>query len=298
MRMDNYRSNRIALLAASFCALGCVSVYRADSQLSSPGKVNLALVRLDQLRDRPVPLDTSFFDESGAKVKLGDYFKSGRPVILNLIFYRCPGVCITELEGMSQLFRNKEMSLDIGKDYDVVTISINSKEPSSLAAEKKREFTSLIDRPNPGAGWHFLVGADAEIRRVADAVGFHYVYDPRTDQFAHPAGIILVTPTGTISKYFYGTTYPAKDVRLALIEAASNKIGSISDQIFLNCIYQYDPKSGRYGLAIMRAVQLGGILTILILGTSIALMSRGKGKIQIHDSLPEKPVISDTSVEQ
>lgn len=236
-------------------------------------RVDPSKVGLDQKRGAQVPLDLPFTDETGKAVKLGDYFH-GKPVILNMIFYKCPGVCMAELDGMTKLFRDPDMSLKAGQDFEVVTVSINPRETPSLAASKKQEYMELLgDKASP-AGWHFLLGQDPAIKALAAAVGFRYVYDPPTDQFAHPAGIMILTPEGKISHYLYGINFPPRDVRYSLIEASKNKIGSLADKIILNCMYQYDPKTGRYGLAIVRALQVGGILTLLTLVTSIVVMSK------------------------
>jgi protein SCO1/2 len=236
-------------------------------------RVDPSKVGLDQKRGDQVPLDLAFTDETGKSVKLGDYF-NGKPVILNMIFYKCPGVCMAELDGMTKLFRDEGMAQRAGQDFQVVTVSINPKETPQLAADKKREYMDLLGDKGNQAGWHFLVGQDPAIKALAAAVGFRYVYDPPTDQFAHPAGIMVLTPEGKISHYFYGINFQPRDVRFSLIEASKGQIGSLADKIVLNCMYQYDPKTGRYGLAIVRALQVGGILTLVTLMTSIFVMSK------------------------
>ncbi|MEP6754519.1 MAG: SCO family protein [Chthonomonadales bacterium] len=239
--------------------------------------VNPKDVGLDQFLDAQVPLDASFLDESGKAVKIGDYLGK-KPVLLNMIFYKCQGVCMRELEGIVSLLRDQQMSLTPGKDFEIVTVSINPKETPADASIKKLEYIDLLKRPELSAGWHFLTGADPEIKRLAASVGFRYSYNPKTDQFAHPAGIILLTPQGKISRYFMQTVYPAKDVRLGMVEAGSGKIGSLTDKFVLNCIYQYDPTSGRYGLAIIKLLRLCGGLTVAILAGSILLMSMRSGR--------------------
>ena len=240
-------------------------------------RVDPSKVGLDQKRGEQVPLDLAFTDETGKPVKLRDYFH-GKPVILNLIFYKCPGVCMAELDGMTKLFRSADMTLKAGKDFEVVTVSINPKETPDLAADKKREYLELLGKESDPNGWHFLLGQEENIEKLAAAVGFRYVYDEKTDQFAHPAGIMVATPEGKLSHYFYGINYAPRDIRYSLIEASQNKIGSLADRIALNCMYQYDPKTGRYGLAIVRALQFGGILTVLTLVTSIVVMTRAFNK--------------------
>lgn len=270
-------------LVAAVCSMVCAVSRFGEAQLSPPGKVNPALVGLDQNRDRQVPMDASFFDENGKQVQLSDYGNS-KPVVLNLIFYKCPGVCVTELEGMIKLFSSSDLNLVPGKDFEVVTISINPKETPAIAKGKKDELMKQIGTPEMRTGWHFLSGSAEQVNKVAKVVGFRYVYDPVQDTFAHPAGIILMTPKGVTSKYFYGTYYPPKDVRFALIEASNNRIGTLSDRIILNCIYQYDPKSGRYGVAIVRTLQLASVLTVLVLATSILIMSKRTGKVELRST--------------
>jgi protein SCO1 len=246
----------------------------ASAQLSAPDRVNTSLVSLEQKLDTPVPAGASFFDDSGKQVTMGDYFGKKKPVLLCLIFYKCPGVCVRELEGLVRLFNDPQMSLTPGKDLEVVVVGINPKENPSQALAKKREFTSLLKRPETGeAGWHFLTGSQENIKRVADAVGFRYTANLLTEQFVHPAGIILLTPEGKTSKYFYKSEWNARDVRLALVEASSNKIGSLSDRILVTCVFQWDMKTNRYGVTIFRILQISALLTVLILGTSIVLMS-------------------------
>lgn len=273
----NYRNIKTVLLAVCLAALmGPVSAQRTESipkQAPRMTKVNPANVSLDQKLDADIPEDAEFKDESGKTVHFGDYLGK-KPIILNMIFYKCPGVCMAELEGMTKLFLSKEMSLKVGEDFEVVTISINPAETPDLAKSKKEEFLSLIQKPNADRGWHFLTGTQPNIDRIASTVGFRYAYDARNDQFAHPAGIILITPHGKVSRYFYSTAYSPRDVRLSLIAAADNKIGSLTDRIMLNCIYQYDPRTGKYGVGVMRALQVGGVLTLLTLITSITVMSR------------------------
>ncbi len=242
-------------------------------RLTPMPRIDPAKVGLDQKRGDQLPLDLTFTDETGRQVKLGDFFQ-GKPVILNMIFYKCPGVCMAELDGMTKLFRSPDMTMKAGKEFQVVTVSINPKETPNLAADKKREYLELLGKDSDPNGWHFLLGADENIHKLASAVGFRYVYDEKTDQFAHPAGIMVATPEGKLSHYFYGISYSPRDVRFSLIEASQNKIGSLADRIALNCMYQYDPKTGRYGLAIIRALQVGGILTLVTLATSIFVMTR------------------------
>jgi protein SCO1/2 len=250
----------------------------AVAQMAAPApRLDPNKVSLDQKLDQQAPLDTPFTDETGKSVRFGAYFGK-KPVILNLIFYKCPGVCMMELDGMTTLFKDPQMTLNVGDDFEVVTVSINPKETPEMAASKKKEYLELLGKPQSAAGWHFLTGTRESIDKLASAVGFRYAYDAKSDQYAHPAGIMVLTPAGKLSKYFYKTTYPGKDVRLSLVEASNNKIGSLSDKIFLNCIYQYDPTTGKYGFAIIKALRIGGVLTLLVLVSSIVVMSIRSGR--------------------
>ncbi len=227
-------------------------------------------VGIDQKLNNHIPLDARYRDEDGNPVTLGQFFR-GKPVVLNLIFYTCKGACNAQLDGMLSLF--KDLKLDIGKDFQIVTVSINPKEGSIEATDKKRACLEVLGRPANDTGWRFLTGTEPEIRRLANAVGFRYVYDPRTDQYAHVVSLILVTPQGRISKYFNGAIYRPKDVRLAMVEASNNKIGTVADQVFLLCA-DYDATTGRYGVSVMKLIRIVSAGTILLLGISISVMLR------------------------
>lgn len=267
MRRTSQFTNALAAL------ISLVAVPSAG-QLSSPSQVNTALVSLDQKLDTQVPTGASFFDETGKPVKFGDYFGKKKPVLLCMIFYKCPGVCMKELESLVHLFNDPEMTLKPGKDFEAVIVSINPMENPAQALAKKQEFASLLKNPEVAAGWHFLTGSQENIKSVTDTVGFRYTADIVSQRFNHPPGIILLTPEGRTSKYFYRATWPAKDVRMALVDASGSKIGSLSDRVLVYCVFQFDPTTGKYGLRIMRALQIGGILTLIILGTFIGFISR------------------------
>jgi len=228
-------------------------------------------IGVDQKLGAPLPLDLEFRDESGSTVRLGQYFSSGKPVVLSLVYYRCPGLCTMTLNSMSAAF--KPLTLNVGKDFEVVTVSIDPKETPKLAAAKKAEYLKRYGRPGAEAGWHFLTGDEASIQALAGAVGFRYVYQPEIDQYAHAAAIMVATPQGKLARYFYGIEYSARDLRLGLVEASDNKTGTLADVMTLLC-YQYDPKSGKYGAAVMRIVRAGGVATVLGLGAFIVLTLR------------------------
>lgn len=228
-------------------------------------------VGIDQLLDEQVPLDLQFKDEQGNTVKLGDYFHAGRPVILNLVYYQCPMLCGEVLNGLSSAV--KVLKFTPGAEYEIVTVSIDPREKSDLAAQKKTTYMKRVGRAEAAQGWHFLVGDKPQIDALAESIGWHYQYDPKTDQFAHAAGIVLITPKGKIAQYYYGVEYSAKDMRLGMIEASQNKIGSLADQVVLYC-YHYDPRTGKYGPTITNIVRLAGLTTVVVLGGFLMMMFR------------------------
>jgi protein SCO1/2 len=232
----------------------------------------LKQVRIDQKLNDSIPLDLTFRDEHGKTVELAQYFGS-KPVILTLVYYSCPMLCTQVLNGLDRSMEN--IPLTIGKDFNVVTVSIDPTERSVLAEAKQELYTGMYERPGAAQGWHFLTGDQPQIKTLADAVGFHYAYDPDSKQYAHAAAIMLLTPNGRISRYFYGVTYPERDLRLGLVDASSGKIGSPLDAAMLYC-YHYDPHTGKYGLLISRVIQLSGALTILLGGIGLFVLFRGE----------------------
>ena len=236
-------------------------------------------VGVDQKLNESISLGLQFKDEKGKPVELRQYF-GGKPVILSLVYYNCPMLCTQVLNGLERSL--KELSLDLGKDYTVVTVSIDPAERPVLASAKQQLYTGMYGRPGAAQGWHFLTGAEPQIQQLASAVGFRYAYDPESKQFAHASVIMLLTPEGKISRYFYGITYPSRDLRLGLDDASEGKIGSPVDAILLFC-YHYDPATGKYGVVISHLIQLLGGLTILVVGGLILLLSRRE-----HYAWPEK----------
>jgi protein SCO1/2 len=231
----------------------------------------LAGVGIDQRLNAQVPLDLTFKDEQGHPVRLGDYFHNGRPVVLNLVYYECPMLCTEVLNGLTASL--KVIGFVPGREFEVVTVSIDPRETPELAARKKAMYLKKLGNPQAGAGWHFLTGKQSQIAQLADAVGFHYRYDEKLGQFAHAAGIMLLTPEGKLAQYYYGVEYSAKDMRLGIIEASQNRIGSLADQVLLYC-YHYDPRSGKYGPAITSIVRIAGLATVIVLGSVLALLFR------------------------
>jgi protein SCO1/2 len=236
-------------------------------------------VGVDQKLNQSIPLDLAFRDEHGKPVQLGEYFGK-KPVILSMVYYNCPMLCTQVLNGLESGL--KLIPMDIGKQFDVVTVSIDPLERPVLAEAKQALYTGLYGRPGAAAGWHFLTGDEQQIRQLANAVGFRYAYDPDSKQFAHASAITLLTPEGKISRYFYGIEFPSRDLRLGLVEASAGKIGSPVDQVLLFC-YHYDPSTGKYGLLISRLIQAAGAATVLAIGALILVLYRKE-----HYALPER----------
>jgi protein SCO1/2 len=220
-------------------------------------------VDFEQRLGDDLPLDASFTDSSGQTRRLGDYFGE-RAVIVALVYYECPMLCNLVLNGVVTSLR--AVDFDAGDAFDVVVVSFDSRETPELAAAKKNNYVASYGREGTTAGWHFLTGDEANIARLTDAVGFRYVYDDERDEFAHSAGIVLATPEGEISRYLYGIDFPPRDLRLGLVEAADSKIGTLVDQVLLYC-FHYDPATGRYSIATLNAIRIGGVLTVAALLT-------------------------------
>ena len=255
---------RVAVAVALVAILMCASsVQPLDLQL-------LDQIGLDQNLDAQIPLDLTFTDSKGRTVAIGD-FLGDRPALLTLVYYECPMLCTQILNGLTRSLRM--VSFDVGKEFDVITVSIDPGETPSLAAVKKEEYVKRYGRAGADRGWHFLTGRQDQIERLAQAVGFRYQYDPETGLYLHASGIMVLTPEGKLARYFYGVDYSPKDVRLGLIEASQNKIGSVVDQLLLLC-YQYDPATGKYGLVIMNSIRIAAGLTVATMVGFILLMLR------------------------
>ncbi len=258
--------------AAPLCLLACFFAANAaglDNAAVTPPQ--LRGVGIDQRLNNQVPLGLKFQDETGKTVTLGSYFGK-RPVILSLVYYTCPMLCPMAEDGLLNALRNVEFN--IGEQYEVVTVSIDPTETREMAMGKKGVYVGLYGRPGAKQGWHFLVGEEPSIRALTQAVGFHYNYIPETRQYAHATGIVVLTPQGKVSRYFYGILYQPRDIRLALVEASNEKIGSPVDAVLLYCC-QYDPASGKYSVVISRILRIGGVVTLLSLGMLMIALSRG-----------------------
>ncbi|HEY7509331.1 MAG TPA: SCO family protein [Vicinamibacteria bacterium] len=240
------------LLALAPAALGAQGL-PADAR-----PAQLREVGYDQRLGEAVPLDVALRDEDGRDVTLGQYFGK-RPVVLTIVYYDCPMLCTLSLNALASALAT--LSFDVGREFEVVTVSFDPREGPDLARAKKAAYLQRYKRKGADAGWHFLTGDEASLKRLTAAVGFRYAWDERTKQFAHPAGLLVLTPDGRISRYLYGVEYAPKDLKLAVMESGAGRIGSVIDQVVLFC-YQYDPQTGRYGAVVMRIVRVLAVLTL------------------------------------
>ena len=248
-----------------------LAAYNQTPTYSKPASENpFANIGLDQLLNQQLPLTLSFRDETGKMVQLGDYFGE-KPVILSFAYYDCPMLCTLVINGLIRTLRT--LSFSAGTEFNIVTVSFNPKDTPPMAAIKRQTSLQSYSRKGAENGWHFLTGDEKTIQQLTQAVGFRYAYDENTQQYQHPSGIMILTPDGKLSRYFYGIEYAPRDVRLGLIEASAGKIGSPVDQVLLLC-FHYDPTTGKYGLIITRALQLGGLATMLALGVFMLISSR------------------------
>jgi protein SCO1/2 len=227
-------------------------------------------VSFDQKLNAPVPLDTVFRDEAGQAVPLRTYF-GDRPVVLALVYYKCPSLCNLTLNEMAATMAR--VPLQPGSDYNAVIVSIDPSETPALAMEKKASYAKVFKRAGFNSGWHFLTGSQDSISRLANAVGFHYRWDEPTHQFVHAAGIMIATPDGKLSRYFYGVQYLPPDLRLSLVEASQHKIGSPVDYALLYC-FHYDASQGKYTLAIVNVLKIAGGFTVLCLAALLYFLLR------------------------
>jgi protein SCO1/2 len=238
-------------------------------------------VGIDQKLGAQVPLDLVFRDHSGKDVKLGDYFgKSHRPVVLTLVYYKCPMLCTMVLNDTVRTM-NGLSTLTAGKDYDVLSVSFDPKETAPLAAAKRTRYLHEYGQRGALGGWEFLVGPLDSITKLTDAVGFRYAWDPKFQQYAHASGLMILTPDGRVSRYFYGLDYSVRDVRLSLVEAADGKIGGPVEQIMLYC-FHYDPSTGKYSLAITNLLKVAAAMTLAILGGYLFVNFRRERRMSLE----------------
>ena len=263
----------LAVLAVFTLALSAWGQGIIQGPVTPPADVRppgLKNVGIEQHLNEQIPPELTFQDETGKAVQLGDYFGK-KPMILNLVYYQCPMLCGEVLTGLESALR--VLKFDVGKEFDVLTVSFDPKETPQLSAAKKAEYLKRYGRPGAAAGWHFLTGPTSSIDALTKAAGFQYQYDPKSGQFAHATAILVLTPEGKIAQYYYGVEFAPKDLRLGLIQASENKIGTVVDQVLLYC-YHYDPDTGKYGAIISRVLQLAAGATVLILGTFLIVMFR------------------------
>jgi protein SCO1/2 len=253
---------------ALLSAMALAAAVPAAAQQGRPAA--LRDVGYDQRLGQALPLDLVLEDEEGRDVRLGDYFGK-RPVVLSFVYYDCPMLCTLTLNGLASALG--VLSFDAGREFEIVTVSFDPRDTPSAAAKKKQAYLSRYKRDTAEAGWHFLTGRAEPLARLTEAAGFRYAWDAETRQFAHPAGVVEATPEGRISRYLFGIEYAPRDLRLALVESASEKIGNPIDAVALYC-YSYDPMTGRYGMAIMRILRLGAVATVLALGGFVFVMLR------------------------
>jgi protein SCO1 len=238
---------------------------------------DLSNVGIDQKLNAQVPLNLTFVDETGKVVTLQDYFR-GEPVVLNLVYYRCSTLCPEVLNGISSSL--KEVKFGIGKDYQVVTVSFDPRDTPSDSAARKAELMKELGAPGADKGWHFLTGTDANIHALANSVGFKYRWDPESNQYLHATGIMVLTPKGRVSKYFYGIDFKPSDLRFGLIQASNNHIGNLVDAVLLFCC-KYNPRSGKYDWLASRLLSIGGGITVLALGSFLIFMIKTQPKHQV-----------------
>jgi protein SCO1 len=231
-------------------------------------------IGIDQRLNENLPLALPFRDEAGRTVELGDYFGK-RPVVLALVYYNCPMLCTQVLNGLVASLN--VMSLEAGRDFDVVAVSFDTREKPAMAAAKKEAYLSRYKHPAASAGWHFLTGDAPSVEALTKAAGFRYRYDAKLEQFAHASAIMVATPEGRLARYFYGIEYPPRDLRLGLVEASAGRIGTPVDQVLLYC-FHYDPASGKYGPVIVNIIRIAGLATVVLIGLGMLAMSRRRAR--------------------
>jgi protein SCO1/2 len=271
-------STWLALLLAGMASVPAASAASVSSASIVPASEMpgvLKAVGYDQRIGEKVPLDVPWRDEHGREVKLGDYLGGAghRPAVLVMAYYHCPMLCDLVLQGVETGL--KPLSLDPGRDFDVIVAGIDPAEKPEQAAKKKQEILERYARPGTENGWHFLTGPQDSITRLTQAVGFRYVYDPERNQFAHAAGMVILTPEGRVSRYLLGVEFPARDIRLGLVESGNGKLGTVVDQVLLYC-FHYDPLVGRYSAVTLKIVRLSAVVTVAGLALLVLFLRRRK----------------------
>ena len=257
----------LALLAVSASAQMNNGVMSPPANTRPPRLEN---VGIEQHLNAQVPPDLTFRDDTGKAVKLGDYF-GHKPLILNLVYYNCTMLCGEALAGLASAMRL--VKFNVGNEFDVITVSFDPRETPDMAAAKKKDYVGRYGRANAAGGWHFLTGQPDSINALTKVVGFQYQYDAKSNQYAHATAIMVLTPQGRISRYFYGVDFPPKDLRMGLVEASQGKIGNAVDAVLLYC-YHYDPETGKYGAMVANILRLAAAATILLLGIFLFILWR------------------------
>ena len=270
MKMTVSSLHFIVAFHIAFLTMNCLAYSNAETV---ENKIS-AKAGLEQKLNAQIPLDLTFRDETGRLVALKSYFGS-KPVILVLAYYQCPNLCTLVLNAL--LNSVQDLKWNAGKDFEIVVVSFDDRETAALAAAKKRSYAMRYGRPGTERGWHFLTGDAPAIGQLARSIGFSFVFDPATRQFAHPSAITVLTPEGKISRYFAGIEYPPKELRVALIDASNHQSGSLTDQLFLLC-YHYNPLTGKYGLVVMRIVRVAGFATVGALALFMTTMLKRERK--------------------
>lgn len=233
-------------------------------------------IGVDEKPDTRLNLDLMFEDETGKAVRLGQYFDGKRPVILQLAYMECPMLCTLVSQGMVESLR--ELNLRMGDEFEVISLSFDPSETSKLSAQKKQSSIEAYGRAEDAGGWHFLVGKQPAIDELTGSVGFRYKYDPATQQYSHPAVLVILTPDGRVSRYLYGVKFAPRTLRLSLVEASEGKIGSTVDRFILTC-FHWDPQAGRYAIAAMNVMRLAGVLTVIVIGVTLWRLFRREQRL-------------------
>jgi protein SCO1/2 len=275
-------SGRAAVLVSVMTLVsGVVSAQEGGGLRPQPGlpssqmPVVLQNVEFAQRLNERLPLDLAFVDEDGRQVRLGDYF-SRKPVVLAFVYYECPMLCSQVLNGVTSALAALDEA--VGRDFEVVAVSFDPRDTPIAAAAKKKSYVDRYNRLGSERGFHFLTGSEASVKALTAAAGFKYAWDEETQQFAHASGFVVATPQGTLSRYFFGIEYAPRDVKFALVESSAGRVGSVVDQVLLYC-YHYDPKTGSYSFVALKAVQLGGALTLLALGGFVFVAIRREHRV-------------------
>ncbi|HUG43291.1 MAG TPA: SCO family protein [Acidobacteriota bacterium] len=263
----NAQATRIALIA--ILAMGLLGL-RAAAQSAGEQPRALQGISIEQKLDQQVPLSLNFLDSEGRSVRLSEYFQD-QPVVLALVYYDCPMLCNLILNGTLRALRAMDMTA--GKEFQVVTVSFDPRETPEVANRKRKSYLDKYGRPEAERGWAFLTGKQDQIQSLTQAVGFRYRWDAETQQFAHAGALIVLTPEGKVSRYLFGVEYSPRDLRLGLVEASENRIGTAVDQILLYC-FQYNPLTGKYSFAVMNILRAMGILTLISIGGLILVLTR------------------------